>query len=137
MRVRAEAAQLVHIRRFVEEVAKEVCLDTERTFDLKVAVCEACANALEHPSNKSQFLEVCAQVEGERLTFVVTDHGVFRPRGMSPRPLLKSGLGLPLMLALMDEVVFARTPEGGTRVSLSVLLSGEDPDREEQARYTP
>jgi len=32
------------------------------------------------------------------------------------------GLGLPLMVALMDEVSFARIPGGGTAVSLSVLL---------------
>ena len=122
VRVEAEAAQLAHVRQFVEEIAREAHLDRERMFDLKVAVCEACANALEHACNQSAFLEVCAYLDEERLTFVVTDRGVFRRARASCGPVLRRGLGLPLMVALMDEVVFARTPEGGTQVSLSVAL---------------
>lgn len=34
----------------------------------------------------------------------------------------KLGLGLPLMVALMDEVRFAKAPQGGTIVSLSVII---------------
>ncbi len=32
------------------------------------------------------------------------------------------GMGLPLMLASVDEVMFASLPEGGVRVSLSMFL---------------
>ena len=35
----------------------------------------------------------------------------------------RAGLGLPLMVTLMDEVNFARISGGGTKVTLSLLLS--------------
>ena len=123
--MRAETSQLAEVRRFVEEVASEVALDVERVFDLKVAVSEACANALEHAGCESAWLEVCAHRHPERLTFVITDQGLFRPPTAERRQSPNRGLGLPLMVALMDEVNFARTPGGGTRVSLTVLLEAD------------
>jgi serine/threonine-protein kinase RsbW len=122
IRVKAETAQLARIRSFVEEVASGLALDVERIFDLKVAVSEACANAVEHAGCDQALLEVDASVHEERLTFVVTDTGLFRPPTLPRRAHQSRGLGLPLMVALMDEVSFARVPGGGTAVSLSVLL---------------
>ncbi len=122
IRVKAETSRLADIRRFVEEVAGQVTLDMERTFDLKVAVSEACANAVEHAGSQNVPLEVCARVRARRLTFVVTDTGPFRPPSAPRENPQNRGLGLPLMVALMDEVSFTRAPGGGTTVSLSVLL---------------
>ncbi|MBN1630653.1 MAG: ATP-binding protein [Thermoleophilia bacterium] len=114
---------MIEVRRFVEEVATEVALDSERVFDLKVAVSEACANVVEHSGCASVPLEVRAHVHAERLTFSITDRGCFRPPNPSRQAYGNRGLGLPLMVALMDEVSFVRSPDGGTRVSLSVLLN--------------
>jgi len=122
IRVRAQKDQLVLVRRFVEEVAREASLDAEKAFDLKVAVCEACANAVEHGCEGSGFVEIRALLGHRRLTLVVTDSGCFRPPSYCDGPLPKRGLGLPLMVALMDEVVFTRSPAGGTQVSLSLAL---------------
>jgi serine/threonine-protein kinase RsbW len=122
IRVDAQTSRLADIRRFVEEVAAEVALDVERVFDLKVAVSEACANAVEHAGCESLPLEVLARLHSRRLTFVVTDSGLFHPPSVARDDFGNRGLGLPLMVTLMDEVTFARAPEGGTRVSLSVLL---------------
>ncbi len=121
-RARADTSELAAIRRFVEQIALEVALDVERIFDLKVAVSEACANALEHAGCESGWLEVCARCEGHRLTFIITDRGLFKPPSAERRECPNRGMGLPLMVALMDEVSFARTPGGGTQVSLSVFL---------------
>jgi serine/threonine-protein kinase RsbW len=122
IRVKAETAQLAKVRDFVEEVAIDASIDVERMFDLKVAVSEACANAVEHAGCCEDLLEIAARVHDQRLTFVVTDSGLFHPP-VQPRPTHQNrGLGLPLMVALMDEVHFARVPGGGTTVSLSVLL---------------
>jgi hypothetical protein len=41
IRVRAETSPLAAIRSFVDEVARDVAIDAERVFDLKVAVSEA------------------------------------------------------------------------------------------------
>lgn len=121
--VRADTAQLAAVRRFVEEVAVEVALDVEKMFDLKLAVSEACANAVEHAGGEAMSLEVCARVHAQRLTFTITDTGLFRPPPPRWDRITNRGLGLPLMVALMDEVVFARAPGGGTMVSLSVALN--------------
>lgn len=122
IRVKAETAQLAMIRSFVEEVALSFELDVERVFDLKVAVSEACANAVEHAGCNEALLEIAARMHDRRLTFIVTDTGLFRPPHLPRNPHQSRGLGLPLMVALMDEVQFARLPGGGTTVSLSVLL---------------
>lgn len=122
IRVKAETARLSEIRQFVEEVALEAALDTERVFDLKVAVSEACANAVEHAGCEAVPLEVCARLQARCLTFTVTDTGLFHPPSPTRESFHNRGLGLPLMVALMDEVSFARAPGGGTTVSLSVLL---------------
>jgi serine/threonine-protein kinase RsbW len=123
--VDSQTARLADIRSFVEQVAAEVALGVERVFDLKVAVSEACANAVEHAGCETLPLEVSARLHAQRLTFVVTDNGFFHPPSTARDELGNRGLGLPLMVTLMDEVTFARIPGGGTRVSLSVLL---DPD---------
>jgi serine/threonine-protein kinase RsbW len=122
IKVQAETARLADIRKFVERVASEAALDDERVFDLKVAVSEACANALEHAGCPAAPLEVSARLQARRLTFVVTDNGFFRPPPATRENCGNRGLGLPLMVTLMDRVSFSRSPKGGTRVSLSVLL---------------
>jgi len=124
IRVEADTSHLADVRSFVEQVATELALDFERVFDLKVAVSEACANALEHAGCGAAQLEVSASVQAERLTFVVSDAGLFRPPAAARAEIGSRGLGLPLMVTLMDEVSFCHAPEGGTRVSLSVQLPG-------------
>jgi len=122
IRVEAETSRLAEVRCFVEEVAREAALDMERIFDLKVAVSEACANAVEHSGCRATSLEVSASLQAHRLTFIVTDTGLFRPPTRTQETFQSRGLGLPLMVALMDEVSFSRASGGGTTVSLSVLL---------------
>jgi anti-sigma regulatory factor (Ser/Thr protein kinase) len=122
IRVKAETASLAEIRRFVEDVAAEAALHVERVFDLKVAVSEASANAVEHACCNTAFLEIRAQLRARRLTFIVTNTGRFRPPSPQREISSNRGLGMPLMVALMDEVSFARAPGGCTTVSLSVLL---------------
>jgi len=122
MRVQAETSRLAEIRRFVEDAAGDAALDSERIFDCKVAVSEACANAVEHAGSQSVPLEVSARLHARRLTFVVTDSGPFGTLCPSREDTRNRGLGMPLMVALMDEVNFARAPGGGTTVSLSVCL---------------
>lgn len=127
IRVKAETSRLAEIRRFVEEAATEAALDLERTFDCKVAVSEACANAVEHAGGHALPLEISARLQARRLTFVVSDNGPFRTLSATREDTRNRGLGMPLMVALMDEVNFARAPGGGTTVSLSVLLDGVTP----------
>ena len=120
LRVKSETAELAGVRSFVEEVAREFALDVERVFDLKVAVSEACANAVEHGTSDHAFLDIQALKRERTLTFIVTDTGRFATPALPRQASQNRGLGLPLMVALMDEVCFSRLPDGGTTVALSV-----------------
>jgi len=123
LHIKAATAELGQVRRFVEEAAQQAGLTTERVFDLKGAGSEACANAIAPAGRgRDEVVKVCAGSDGRRLTVTVSDGGVFRPP-LVPRDERRNlGLGLPLMVALMDEVHFAKAPRGGTIVSLSVAL---------------
>ncbi len=125
VKVEAETARLGDIRRFVEQITREAGVGHERAFDLKVAVSEAFANAVEHARCPQESVEVSATLQDRRLTFVIVDTGVFRPPTAGRETFGYRGLGLPLMVTLMDEVNFFRSPGGGTRVSLSVHLDRE------------
>lgn len=115
-------SSLAEVRKFVERVAVEAELGSEKTFDLKVAVSEACANAVEHAGCESRPLRVSAHLKKRRLIFVIKDDGLFRPPSYTREDCGNRGLGLPLMVTLMDEVNFAKTPDGGTEVTLSLML---------------
>lgn len=107
------------LRGFVEEAALAAGLGQERAFDLKVAASEACANALEHGGNAGSCLRVSAAGFEDRLEFEVADGGDFRlPAAADHARRAHRGLGLPLMVALTDEVRISRPAEGGTRVTL-------------------
>lgn len=122
-------SELGEVRRFTEEVARSVGLDADRTFDLKVAVSEACANAMEHARGPSGRVDVCAEVKGDRLLLEITDNGAFTgPDPSRSEARDHRGLGLPLMIALMDEVAVRRVPDVGTVVTLSLDLSRGDVD---------
>lgn len=123
-RVEPHLARLAEIRRFVEEVGGEFGLDAGRVFDLKVAVSEACANAVEHSGCARTPLELCAWFHADRLVFEIVDRGDFRvPQSERGERAESRGLGLPLMVALMDEVRFLKIPGGGTNVTLSMFNS--------------
>ena len=114
--------QLAHIRDFVEEVAADSDLDLERAFDLKVAVSEASANAIEHGRGHGN-LEVSARRSRGRLTVTVSHPGSFRPRADDDPARAHRGMGLPLMLALTNELTVTCPSQGGTSVSLSMFLA--------------
>ena len=67
-------------------------------------------------------LSLVVAPEVRAATFIVTSTGRFRPHSPHREISNNRGLGMPLMVALMDEVSFARAPGGCTTVSLSVLL---------------
>jgi len=92
--------------------------DASRT-DISIAVTEACTNAVLHayPDGGGDYV-VRAWVDPERLVVAVRDRG----QGITPRvesPEAGLGLGLPLMLAIGDEVSFASDGEGVTEVRMA------------------
>jgi anti-sigma regulatory factor (Ser/Thr protein kinase) len=114
-------AELPRILEFVEHVCEETAIDPSATFDLKLAVEEACTNVIEHAySGAGGELTVCFDVYGPDVRITVTDQGQsFAPDEVAmpdlslpleERPV--GGLGLFLMQQLMDDVAFVFSEDG-------------------------
>ena len=116
---KADFESLDSIRAFVGKWAAETGASEEQTYRIKLAVTEACANAIEHPKEKSD-ITLWAWSRVDSFMVDVWHAGEFQVQTGQDRG--HRGMGLPLMVASADEVSFACLPEGGTRVSLSVLL---------------
>jgi serine phosphatase RsbU (regulator of sigma subunit)/anti-sigma regulatory factor (Ser/Thr protein kinase) len=88
----------------------------QETFEIVIAVGEACANAIQHGSLGSETFEIDARLDG-RVEVSVRDKGQWRERRED-----QYGRGLDMMRQFMDEVTIDRSPVG-TEVSLSRTLS--------------
>jgi serine/threonine-protein kinase RsbW len=107
-------------------------LPDRRIDDLRLAVSEACANAVDgqRAAGSTQRIRVTISVDDDAVVVTVTDHGGgFDPGDVDPIPSVddptrlrhERGLGLPLMRDLADRVRFTRTDDG-TAVELVVML---------------
>ena len=110
-------------------------LDADRVEDLRLAVSEACTNAIEaHQADRiEQRVVVRCLVSGAALEVSIEDSGAgFEPEALTPLPRLgepgteqlqaERGWGLQLIRALVDEVTFE--PAGpGTAVRLKLDLN--------------
>ncbi len=98
-------------------------LAAERIDDLKLAVSEACTNAIEanRAAGGSRVVEITLWEGAERMEVCITDSGSgFDPADLPEHPPVtdperlnfERGLGIPLMRSLVDELRFDPTPEG-------------------------
>lgn len=94
-----------------------------RLEDLRLAVSEACANAIdgEERAGSAAPLELTIEVSDHAVTVTITDHGggfapaelVALPTAADPGRLRhERGLGIPLMRHLADDVRFFATNDG-------------------------
>lgn len=100
-------------------VAARLHLPYDAVEDLKVALAEACTNAIQHAyGNGEGRVTVSFDLDEARLTIVVSDKGKgFDYRSVArkmPDPEKERGLGLYLIRALVDEVDVKSSPEGST-----------------------
>jgi serine/threonine-protein kinase RsbW len=116
--VNPEPDSTAALRRAVEAVAAENGLSAEATFDLKVAATEALANALRHTESDEVGVDVTSRSDPDVIQVEVVDRGPFR---LSPAAAREGGRGLPLMVALADEVEFASRRDG-TRVRIRMRV---------------
>jgi serine/threonine-protein kinase RsbW len=107
------------LRAAVERVAAECGLDQGERFDLKLAATEAVTNALKG-TPESHTVEVSVAGREDTVDVEVVDQGVFSPvrAALHRGPDSERGRGIPIILALVDEVGFAQTSRG-TRVRMS------------------
>jgi serine/threonine-protein kinase RsbW len=107
------------LRAAVDRVAQASGLDPNESFDIKLAATEAVTNALKG-TPESHTVDVRVAGHEDSVEIEIVDHGVFSPvrAALHRGPEAESGRGLPIILALVDEVEFAQTGSG-TRVRMS------------------
>jgi serine/threonine-protein kinase RsbW len=125
-------AEFVAVARLtVAGIASRMGFPYDAVDDIKVAVGEACTNAIEHaaPDAPHQEIEICCCVEVESLVISITDRGKgFDPAlETQPDPLAGGGLGLVLIRALMDEVELTNLSGKGTQVRMVKRLGKPAP----------
>jgi serine/threonine-protein kinase RsbW len=119
----AERATLSEVRAFLREEAVRADLHERPTEDLVLAVSEACANAVLHSG--SERIEVVWTVTESAVEVDVRDHGRFKRRVRMPQVEGPGGYGIPLMMALADQVVIREgtSDRPGTHVRLVKRLT--------------
>lgn len=98
----AHPSALYRIRRFLRESIADSRLGHGATDDLVLAVSEACANSLQHTATVD--IRVTSTIFPDRVEVEVEDDGLFGRRIPIPELEVEGGHGIPLMMALMDEV---------------------------------
>jgi serine/threonine-protein kinase RsbW len=134
LHLRREAASVPLARRLLLGTMETAGVDPDISFDLCVALSEACANAVEHAVNATGY-RVTAEIDGDRCRIEVADSGPGLPhdRFRHPaRPLThrgrhaEHGRGLFLIEALVDHVDFHDHPGHGTVVAFDKVLKWRD-----------
>jgi serine/threonine-protein kinase RsbW len=131
----AEPRAAGEIRDQLEKFIAPYNLRPEDWEDVKMAISEACGNAICHgsPRGSKDRIQVRGEVKDNCLYLEICDAGPgFQPHEIAlpdAEEWKPSGRGLFLMVALMDEVQFETTP-AGTRVRLAKYLRPRSEERE-------
>jgi serine/threonine-protein kinase RsbW len=130
LHLRREAASVPLARRLLLGTMETAGVDPDVSYDLSLALSEACANAVEHggesgPQDSSAAYRVTAYLDGEKCRIEVTDSGPgFSPvRPPRPTPMeAENGRGLCLIRELADHVQIGNKPGRGAVVSFDKIL---------------
>ncbi|UXX94552.1 ATP-binding protein [Streptomyces sp. AD2-2] len=131
LHLRREAASVPLARRLFLGTMETAGVDPDISYDLSVALTEACANAVEHGGDtahgtSSEAYRVTAYLDGEKCRIEVADSGPGFARTQSVRPTpseAENGRGLCLIQELADHVHIGNKPGvGGAVVSFDKIL---------------
>lgn len=124
-------------RRFVADTVAGSGLSEERIYDLKLAVSEACANAIEH-GRPGADLKLTVRLLRDRIeadVFALSDFEM--PSMAKVERDSHRGMGLPLMAALSDHLALYSHPAGGTLVTLTFYYKRENREAEPDQPFPP
>lgn len=103
-------------------IANQMGFDIDDVEDIKVAVGEACNNAVLHGKSQEEVFEVQFEVQSSRMVIEVSDNGsgfdMDEYQAPAPGELKENGLGIFIMKTLMDEVDFIPVQNNGTTIRL-------------------
>lgn len=127
----ANSRYLVLARLSLAGIAPVARLDEDMLADLKLAVTEACSNAVRHayPDHVDGIVRLYVSLEPETVTIEVADDG----RGFDAASLSswdssrmrEEGMGFSIMRAVVDELEIESTSSAGTVVRLVKRLSAD------------
>ncbi len=128
IQISAATENLEIIRGFIQDIARQAGFTTEQIDQIKLAVDEACTNAIKHAYSydASKTIDLKIDLDSEKMEIVVTDYGPgFDPQKLDQPDINKNakkakpgGLGIHLMKTLMDTVNFKIIPGQKTEVHL-------------------
>jgi serine/threonine-protein kinase RsbW len=132
LRFPAKPDYLLLARLALSGIARQLPVGDDQLADLKLALTEACGNAVRHAyADTPGDVSVVFEIDDERLFMTVEDRGEGIRAPDSPgddeelpvRPL-ESGMGMPIIRAIVDELVVESGPDGrGTRVRMVKYLT--------------
>jgi serine/threonine-protein kinase RsbW len=126
-------------RHIVRKALAEVGVENDCTFDVELALSEACTNVLLHAGPEEAYV-VRLRIDEQACVLRVVDVGRgFDVQGAPAQPggVEEGGRGLGLMVALVDKVQFASRPEAGTVVSLQKSLVYREDSIGGRRRHNP
>ena len=121
LRIPSRAEWVALVRLSVASVASRLHFPIDDIEDVKLAVAEACTNAIQH-ARGSESIEIRCEILPEGLRINVRDFGQgTRQENIVSRELEEArvgGLGVFLIRSLMDEVTYDVHAERGTDLSM-------------------
>lgn len=120
-------AEYVSIARLAASViSNTIGFDVEDIDDIKVAVGEACNNAVLHGKSEEEVYEIAFKLSDDKIHIEVKDNGIGFDEEKYEEPDLNNlkgnGLGIYIMKSLMDEVDIIANNEDGTVLKLVKYL---------------
>ena len=115
MSIDADLARLREARQWAERAAEEFGFGADHCYQVKLAMSEAVANAIEHGSTSAgDIIRLRVVHEGDALAFYVSDGGTFiEPDMVRPITHLEErGRGIGFIELLMDDISIAPSPDG-------------------------
>lgn len=124
MTIDADPERLGEAREWAHRAASRAGLDETDCYQVKLAVSEVVANAIQHGSKgRSDQIGIAAFEAGGSLIFEVRDSGTFVAPANRATIDDESGRGLELVTLMMDEVHISSTGDGSL-LRLSKRLEG-------------
>ncbi len=108
----------------LEGLVRLRALPPETLADLKLALTEACANAVDHAyGGAAGTIDVVFELSADRIAFEVADTGIGFAPEQGATEAREGGLGLTIVRALADELeIGSRDERGGSRLRFVKLL---------------
>jgi serine/threonine-protein kinase RsbW len=132
LRFPAKPDYLLLARLALSGIARQLPVGDDQLADLKLALTEACGNAVRHAyADTPGDVSVVFEIADERLLMTVEDqgNGIRAPDSLAddaelPVRPLESGMGMPIIRAIVDELVVEPGPDDrGTRVRMVKYLT--------------